>query len=185
MTAQAGGGTARMLLAGFGGQGILFAGKFLSYIGLTAGREVSWLPSYGPEMRGGTANCSVILSDAKIGSPIVDRPDVLVCMNLPSLDRFEGDAAPGALVGYDRSLIARDVRRGDVRAFAVPATQIASDSGFIKLANMVLIGTVLRETGLCDPDGAKAVLEKMMPTGKAALLAANLQALAAGYAFDG
>ncbi len=129
--------THEILLAGFGGQGILFAGKFLAYDGLLEDREVSWLPSYGPEMRGGTCNCSVILSDTKIGSPIVSDPNVLVALNLPSLDKFESTAVPGAKIFVDSSLIDRKVERSDVEAYYIPATKLASDEGLTGLANMI------------------------------------------------
>lgn len=171
----------KFLLAGFGGQGILFLGKFLAYAGLAQGREVSWLPSYGPEMRGGTANCSVILSASRIGSPIVDQPDVLLCMNRPSLDKFEPDIVPGGMLIADSTLIGRDPARADIRAFAMPATQLASDSGMPKLANMILLGRLLRETGLCDLDAAERVLAKIIPEKKKDLLGANMTALRMGY----
>lgn len=108
-----------ILYAGFGGQGILFSGKFLAYEGLIAGKHVSWLPSYGPEMRGGTANCSVIISDEEVGSPIVDKPDVLVVMNLPSLDKYENEVVPGGKIFVDSTLIERKVERTDVDVFYV------------------------------------------------------------------
>ena len=106
--------TCRMLFAGFGGQGILFAGKFLAYKGLIEGKQVSWLPSYGPEMRGGTANCSVIISDEPIGSPIVDKPDVLVAMNLPSLEKYENEVVSGGKIFVDSTMIDKKVDRTDV-----------------------------------------------------------------------
>ena len=105
--------TNQILIAGFGGQGILFAGKFLAYEGLLEDKEVSWLPSYGPEMRGGTANCSVILSDTKVGSPIVSEPDILIAMNLPSLDKYENDTVAGGKIFVDSSLISKKVARTD------------------------------------------------------------------------
>ena len=114
-----------ILLAGFGGQGILFTGKVIAYSGLMEGKEVSWLPSYGPEMRGGTANCSVCLSDAAIGSPLVTNPDVLVAMNLPSLDKFENDVVPGGIIIVDSSIIKKKVERTDVKTIYIPASNIA------------------------------------------------------------
>ena len=119
--------TTNLLFAGFGGQGILFSGKFLAYKGLIEDRQVSWLPSYGPEMRGGTANCSVILSDEPVGSPIVGNPDVLIAMNLPSLDKYEDAVVPGGKIFVDSTLIGRQVRRTDVTTYYIPATQMASD----------------------------------------------------------
>ena len=107
--------TTQYLFAGFGGQGILFSGKFLAYKGLMDGANVSWLPSYGPEMRGGTASCSVIVSDTPVGSPIVSRPDVLIAMNLPSLDKYEETVVPGGTIYVDSTLIERKVQRTDVK----------------------------------------------------------------------
>jgi len=175
--------TTQILLSGFGGQGILFAGKFLASLGLSQEREVSWLPSYGPEMRGGTANCSVILSDVRIGSPIVSKPDVLVCMNLPSLDKFESAVVPGGVLFYDSSLIGRSSGRCDINVFGIPATQLAIDNQTAALANVVLLGKLLRETGLCDEDTAGKVMQGIVPERKQGLLEANLKALALGFRF--
>jgi 2-oxoglutarate ferredoxin oxidoreductase subunit gamma len=110
----------RILIAGFGGQGVLFAGKYLVYSGMLTGHEVSWLPSYGPEMRGGTANCSVIISDTPVGSPIVSQPNILIVMNLPSYDKYEKSAVPGGKVFVDSTLINREASRQDVESFYVP-----------------------------------------------------------------
>ena len=122
--------TTQILIAGFGGQGVLFAGKFLAYKGMTEDLQVSWLPSYGPEMRGGTANCSVILSDMPVGSPIITQPDVLIAMNLPSLLKYMDTVAPGGQIFVDSSLIDAKVTRTDVQVFYIPATQLAKDAGF-------------------------------------------------------
>ncbi|MBQ5890848.1 MAG: 2-oxoacid:acceptor oxidoreductase family protein, partial [Clostridia bacterium] len=138
--------TTQYLFAGFGGQGILFSGKLLAYKGLTDGKNVSWLPSYGPEMRGGTASCSVIISDDAVGSPIVSKPDVLIAMNLPSLDKYEDTVVSGGMIFVDSSLIERKVKRDDVKVFYIPATKLASDNGIAKLANIILMGKVLAET---------------------------------------
>ncbi|MBN1193236.1 MAG: 2-oxoacid:acceptor oxidoreductase family protein, partial [Coriobacteriia bacterium] len=118
-----------LLLAGFGGQGILFAGKLVAYAGLIEGRELSWLPSYGPEMRGGTANCSVCLSDEPIGSPLVVEPDVLVAMNQPSLDKFLHEVVPGGTVIVDSTMVPHVPERDDVSIFRVPATRLAEEAG--------------------------------------------------------
>ena len=130
----------QILIAGFGGQGILFAGKCLAYQGLMEGKEISWLPSYGPEMRGGTANCSVIVADTPVGSPIVSNPDILAVMNLPSLDKYENAAVPGAKIFVDSTLIERKLARTDVTAYYIPATGMARAAGIPTLANMILIG---------------------------------------------
>jgi len=172
-----------ILLAGFGGQGVLFAGKFLAYVGLYGGQEVSWLPSYGAEMRGGTANCSVILSKERIGSPMVPSPDVFVCMNLPSLDKFEKAIAPGGMLLADSSLITREPARKDVVFHSVPATRLASEEGMAKLANMIMIGKLMRESGLCGPGEAERVMRSIIPESRSALVAQNMRAIELGYGF--
>ena len=129
--------TKNILIAGFGGQGVLFAGKFLAYAGLLLDQQVSWLPSYGPEMRGGTANCSVILSDTAVGSPIVSAPDVLIAMNLPSFQKYQPAVQPGGVILMDSTLIGEAPSRSDVTVYAVPATQMASDAGLTSLSNMI------------------------------------------------
>ncbi len=172
--------TTQFLFSGFGGQGILFAGKFLAYKGLIEGKQVSWLPSYGPEMRGGTASCSVIVSDEAVGSPIVSKPDVLIAMNLPSLDRFEGAVAPGGIIFADSTLIERKVTRTDVKAVYVPATKLASDNGFPTLANMILLGKILSELGEFDPAGVEVALTKVIPAKHADMKEINLKALRLG-----
>lgn len=172
--------TTQFLFSGFGGQGILFAGKFLAYKGLIEGKQVSWLPSYGPEMRGGTASCSVIVSDEAVGSPIVSKPDVLIAMNLPSLDRFEGAVTPGGIIFADSTLIERKVTRTDVKAVYVPATKLASDNGFPTLANMILLGKILSELGEFDPAGVEVALTKVIPAKHADMKEINLKALRLG-----
>ena len=172
--------TQKYLLSGFGGQGILFAGKFLAYKGLTAGQQVSWLPSYGPEMRGGTASCSVIVSDESVGSPIVSNPDILVAMNLPSLDKFEPSVVSGGMIFADSTLIERTVARDDVKAFYIPATQLASDNGFPTLANMIIVGKILKELGEFDEDALRAALSKVISAKRADMLETNLKAMKIG-----
>ena len=171
----------QILIAGFGGQGVLFAGKFLAYKGLVQDKQVSWLPSYGPEMRGGTANCSVIISDMPVGSPIITNPDVLVAMNLPSLTKFVDTVVPGGKIIIDSTLIDVKVERSDVQVFYVPATQMAKDAGFSPLANMILTGKVLKEIDAVSFDGNKETLESFIPAKKAGLIDINCKALQAGY----
>ena len=175
--------TTQILIAGFGGQGILFAGKFLAYKGLTEDLQVSWLPSYGPEMRGGTANCSVILSDTPVGSPIIMNPDVLVAMNLPSLQRYIDSVVPGGQVYVDSSLIDVKVERTDVEVFYIPATALAKEAGVSTLANMIMMGHLLEHHPELSFDGTEAVVEKLVPPTKAALVELNLKALGAGRNF--
>ena len=173
--------TTQILLAGFGGQGVLFTGKFLAYKGLVQDKQVSWLPSYGPEMRGGTCNCSVVLSDTPVGSPIITNPDVLVAMNLPSLQKFVNDVVPGGVIILDSTLINAKVEREDVKVCYVPATQLAKDAGYPTLANMILTGKVLKEAEAVAWEGNKETLEAFIPAKKAGLIDANCQALQTGY----
>ena len=172
--------TRQYLFSGFGGQGILFAGKFLAYKGLTENKQVSWLPSYGPEMRGGTASCSVIVSDEAVGSPIVSNPDVLVAMNLPSLDRYEASVVPGGTIFMHSTLIERAVKRTDVNVVAVPATALAGENGFPTLANMILIGAVLEKFGENSAEGVEKALGKVISAKHADMLDINKKAMRLG-----
>ncbi len=173
-------GQLNVLLAGFGGQGILFAGKLIAEAGLVEGREISWLPSYGPEMRGGTANCSVCLSDEPIGSPLVLEPDVLVAMNQPSLDKFIDSVVPGGTVIVDSTMVSSVPRRDDVKVFEVPATKMAEEAGLKGLGNVVLVGKLLREIGFCGIEALESALEKSVPPKRQHLLEPNKRALALG-----
>ena len=173
--------TTQILFAGFGGQGILFSGKFLAYKGLMEDLQVSWLPSYGPEMRGGTANCSIILSDTPVGSPIITEPDVLVAMNLPSLQKFVDAVVPGGKIFVDSTLIGAKVERTDVEVFYIPATQMAKDEGVATLANMILMGKVMKESNAVSFEGNKQTLEEFIPAKRANLIDANCRALQLGY----
>ena len=177
--------TTEVLIAGFGGQGILFAGKFLAYAALLQNRNVSWLPSYGPEMRGGTANCSIILSDVQVGSPIVSKPDILVAMNLPSLDKYEQEAKPGASIFVDTSLISRKVERTDVNVYYIPATQMSTDNGLDTLANMILLGHVIEKTKVIPEEMIRPALEKVVSARHAWLLEKNIEALELGKNYKG
>lgn len=172
--------TTQFLFSGFGGQGILFAGKFVAYKGLTEDKQVSWLPSYGPEMRGGTASCSVIISDEPVGSPIVSKPDVLVALNLPSLDKFENDVKPGGYIFADSTLIERKVNRDDVNVFYIPATGLASDNGIPTLANMIVMGKMLKELGDYTQEGIENGLAKVISAKRADMKELNVKALELG-----
>jgi len=172
--------TTQILIAGFGGQGILFSGKFIAYKGLMEELQVSWLPSYGPEMRGGTANCNVILSDDPVGSPIITTPDVLIAMNLPSLQKYVDTVAKGGQIYIDSSLINAKVERDDVDVFYVPATQMAKDEGISTLANMIIVGNLLENHPELSFDGVAEVVEKLVPPKKAALKELNMKALELG-----
>ena len=170
-----------IIIAGFGGQGVLSMGKILAYSGIMQDQEVAWMPSYGPEMRGGTANCSVIVSDEPIGSPIVGKPDVLVAMNLPSLDKYENEVVPGGKIFVDSTLISRKVERTDVDVFYIPSTQIANEQGISTLANMIMTGKVLKEVEALGFDGIDAPLSKVVSARHQDLLEVNKSALKLGY----
>ncbi len=173
--------TTEYLFAGFGGQGILFAGKFAAYKGLIENKQVSWLPSYGPEMRGGTASCSVIIGDEPVGSPIVSKPDVLIAMNLPSLDRYEDSVVPGGMIFADSSLIERKVKRDDVKVFYIPATKLADENGIGKLANMIIVGKILKEMDEYNEESVIAALKKVVSAKHADMLDINLKAIKTGF----
>ena len=175
--------TTQVLIAGFGGQGILFAGKFLAYKGLMEDLQVSWLPSYGPEMRGGTANCNVILSETPVGSPIVTNPDVLIAMNLPSLLKYVNSVVPGGQIYVDSTLIDTKIERTDVEVFYIPATQMAKDNGIATLANMVIVGHLLEHNPELSFNGVDAVVTKLVPPAKAALVELNMNALNLGKSY--
>ena len=172
--------TTQILIAGFGGQGILFAGKFLAYKGLLEEKQVSWLPSYGPEMRGGTANCNVILSETPVGSPIVTAPDVLIAMNLPSLEKYVDTVVPGGQIYLDSSLIHYEVKRTDVQVFPIPATALAKENGIDSLANMIILGSLLENQPELSFDGVEAVVSSLVPPKKAELIELNMKALNLG-----
>ena len=177
--------TTQILIAGFGGQGILFAGKFLAYKGLLEDLQVSWLPSYGPEMRGGTANCNVVLSDDPVGSPIVTDPDVLIAMNLPSLEKYVNAVVPGGQIYVDSTLISAKVERTDVSVFYIPATKMANDAGVPTLANMVMMGHVLQHNPELSFNGTEVTVQKLVPPKKAQLVELNMKALEAGRDYEG
>ena len=175
--------TYETVMAGFGGQGLLFSGKVLAYAGLLEGRELSWLPSYGPEMRGGTCNCSVIISDEPVGSPIIAHPNVLMVMNEPSLDKFEDSVAPGGTIFVDSSLIARKVRRTDVDVVYIPATQMATEMEATSLANMIILGAIVEKLGCVKSGTMLDALKHTISARKANLLDLNLKAVEAGRRF--
>ena len=172
--------TLNILLAGFGGQGILFAGKVMAYAGMMEGKEISWLPSYGPEMRGGTANCSVCISDEKIGSPLVTNPDILIAMNLPSLEKFENDVVPGGTIIVDSSIIHKKVERDDVKTIYLDASSMAEENGLKGAANMVILGRMFAETSFCSYENLERGLRKSVPARKAYLVDSNLKAIGLG-----
>ncbi len=171
-----------ILFAGFGGQGILFSGKVLAYAGLVDGKNVSWLPSYGPEMRGGAANCSVCLSEKEVGSPLVVNPNVFIAMNVPSFDKFIDAVEPGGIVIVDSYLIDKKVERDDVTVFYVPATKLAEENGIKGLANIILLGKLHKELAFCADEILDAALLKCIPPRKAEMIEKNRTALKIGMA---
>lgn len=176
--------TTKTVIAGFGGQGILFAGKFLAYSGLMAGKEVSWLPSYGPEMRGGTANCSVIISDDPVGSPIIPNPDVAVVMNLPSYDKYEAAVAPGGQLYVDSTLIDSKSKRDDISVYYIPATKIATDNGVPTLANMIILGMLIKHNEAFSYDYVEPAMKKVVSEKRKELFDLNLKAVSYGYNYE-
>jgi 2-oxoglutarate ferredoxin oxidoreductase subunit gamma len=172
--------TYEIVLAGFGGQGILFLGKMIALAGMYDGKEVSWIPSYGPEMRGGTANCSVVVSDRRIGSPVVSHPNVMVAMNRPSMEKFESKMQSGGDLLINRTLIEIPHTRTDIRATYLEITGIASELGNPRLANLVALGGLIGRVGLVSREAVVEALKKELSGKKAALLDLNLKALDAG-----
>jgi 2-oxoglutarate ferredoxin oxidoreductase subunit gamma len=172
-----------VVIAGFGGQGVLFAGQILAFAGMDSGKEVTWMPSYGPEMRGGTANCTVIIADEEIGSPLVRHPKAAIIMNLPSLDKYEPMVASGGFLIANASLVNREVTRVDINSLFVPANEIAESIGNRRLANIVLLGALLVKMPVLPLEAIKEALNNHLPERHRRLLPTNLQALQQGAAF--
>jgi len=172
--------TYEIILSGFGGQGILFLGKMIALAGMIDGKEVSWIPSYGPEMRGGTANCSVVVSDRRIGTPVVTHPNVLVAMNRPSLEKFESTMQPGGHLLINKTLIEIPHTRQDIDVTYLEITGLAGELGNPRLANVVALGGLIGRVGLVSRDAVIEALKKELSGKKAALLDLNLKALDAG-----
>ena len=170
----------KIVLAGFGGQGVLFAGKVIAYTGLIGDREVSWLPSYGPEMRGGTANCSVIVSDEPVASPLVDKADIIVAMNRPSLDKFEEHVKPGGVLVINSSIIDRKAVRDDITVVYCDANGIAEQVGNPKGANVAILGAVMAKADVTSLDSMMEAIRIELGEKKARFLEGNKKALQAG-----
>jgi len=169
-----------VIMAGFGGQGILLIGKMLAYAGMHEGKEVSWLPSYGPEMRGGTCNCTVVISDKTVGSPVIQSPRAVLAMNLPSLEKFEPNVRPGGLLLINSSLINRGSARDDVEVVQVPANEIANELGNPRGANMVALGAYLGASGAVGVEEVEQVIRETF-AGKPTVVDVNIEALHRGY----
>lgn len=172
-----------IIISGFGGQGTLFSGQVLAYAALDSGRNVTWIPSYGPEMRGGTAHCTVIISNEAIGSPIVRNPDIVVALNLPSLDKYESLIQTGGLLVANASLINREVQRPDIDAIHIPANEIAEKIGNMRLANMVAVGAMIETRSILSIKDLENALKEHLPERHKKLLPANFEALQKGADF--
>jgi 2-oxoglutarate ferredoxin oxidoreductase subunit gamma len=172
-----------IIISGFGGQGTLFAGQVLAYAALDAGKHVTWIPSYGPEMRGGTARCTVTISDEEIGSPLTRNPAIVLAMNLPSLDKYEPQMPSGGLLIVNSSLINRDIRRDDLRGYAIPAATMAEDIGNSRLSNMVMVGALLEAEEILPLDVVKNALKEHIPARHQKTLPDNFEAMDQGAAF--
>lgn len=169
-----------LTIAGFGGQGVMVIGQLLSYAGMHEGKNVSWIPAYGPEMRGGTANCSVVISAEPIGSPIVTEPTTAIVMNRPSMDRFEPMLRPGGLLIYNSSLIDRKPERTDIRVIAVPAVDIARELGSDRVANMCVLGAYLAATHVVASESVAECLKEVLPARRHNLIPLNIEAINRG-----
>jgi 2-oxoglutarate ferredoxin oxidoreductase subunit gamma len=173
--------TTRVIMAGFGGQGVVLIGTLLAHAGMVEGQHTTYFPSYGAEMRGGTANCSVIVSDAEIASPVVTRPDCIVAMNVASLDKFESSVRPGGTIFINSSLVEQRVKRQDLTEIRIPANQIAEELGSPRAANMVMLGGLIKKTGAVKLDSAIQSLSKVLSERAMALLDLNIKALGKGF----
>lgn len=172
-----------IVIAGFGGQGVLFAGQVLTYAAMDAGKEVTWIPSYGPEMRGGTANCTVIIADEEIGSPLVRNPRAVIVMNLPSLDKYEPLVARSGVLIVNASLVNRMTQREDLQVVYIPANEIAEDLGDRRLTNIVMVGALLEVMPILSLGAVEKSLSEHLPERHKHLLELNVKALQAGARF--
>ncbi|SHK06128.1 2-oxoacid:acceptor oxidoreductase family protein [Desulforamulus aeronauticus] len=169
-----------VLIAGFGGQGVLSTGQLLAYAGMIENKQVAWIPSYGPEMRGGTANCGITISDEPISSPLVTEPTTLIVMNRPSLDKFEKSVVPGGLILINSSLVDQKVTRQDLQVLEIPANRIAEELGNTKVANNIILGVLIELTGIVSLEAVVESLKKVLPARRHNLIPVNQQALEKG-----
>jgi 2-oxoglutarate ferredoxin oxidoreductase subunit gamma len=173
-----------IIMAGFGGQGIMSMGQLLTYAGMLEGKKVAWIPSYGPEMRGGTANCTVIVSPWEISSPVIHEPNSLIVMNRPSLEKFAPKVTGGGLLLFNSSLIQVRPTRKDIRVFAIPTNELAEQLKNQRVANMVMLGAFLEQTKAVSMEAVMASLEKVIPVSRHHLLELNRNALKLGANFQ-
>jgi 2-oxoglutarate ferredoxin oxidoreductase subunit gamma len=169
-----------VIFAGFGGQGVLFGGQLLAYAGMDEGKEVTWIPSYGPEMRGGTANCTVVVSDEEIGSPIIHKPTAVIAMNRPSLDKYESLVKPGGVLVVNTSMVDRKATRKDIKVIEVNANEAAEKLGDQKMANMVMLGALLAALPFLPVESIEKALKAHLPERHHKLLPKNYEALELG-----
>jgi 2-oxoglutarate ferredoxin oxidoreductase subunit gamma len=172
-----------IIIAGFGGQGVLFAGQLLAYAALAEGKETTWIPSYGPEMRGGTANCTVVIADDEIGSPMVRNPQAVIALNLPSLDKYEKLVAPGGVLVVNTSMVDRKATRKDIKVVEIPGNEIAEKLGEKRMTNMVLLGGLLANLPVLPIAAIEKALKEHLPERHQKLLPLNSQALQEGAKF--
>jgi len=170
-----------IIIAGFGGQGVLFGGQVLAYAAMDSGKQVTWIPSYGPEMRGGTANCTVIIADDEIGSPLVKNPPLVIALNLPSFDKYEELLASGGTLIVNQSMVDRGPKRTDINVILVPCNEIAEEIGDKKLMNMVAVGALLTALPELSVKDVEKALEGHLPARHKHLLPKNYEALKRGF----
>lgn len=170
-----------IIIAGFGGQGVLFGGQVLTYAAMDAGKEVTWIPSYGPEMRGGTANCTIVIADEEIGSPLVKNPPLAIALNLPSFDKYEELLQPGGTLVVNQSMVDRAAKREDIHVIFVPCNEIAEEIGDKRLLNMVAVGALLSALPEVTLKDVEKALEAHLPARHKHLLQMNYEALKRGF----
>ncbi len=168
------------IFSGFGGQGALFAGQLLAYAAMDDGKHVTWIPSYGPEMRGGTAHCTVVVSDEEIGSPLVGHPAYVAALNNPSAEKYEALLATGGHLLYNASIVSHRTTRADIRDLAIPASDVAAALGNARLTNMVMLGALVQDSGVLPLDDVERALDLHLPARRRDLLELNKQALRRG-----
>lgn len=173
-----------IVIAGFGGQGVLFAGQLLAYAAMDSGMETTWIPSYGPEMRGGTANCTVIVADEEIGAPVVRNPQAVIAMNRPSLDKYEPLIKPGGVLVVNSSMVDRTPERDDIIVVTIPGNEIAEELGSRRLTNMVLLGGLFKALPVLPLEAIEKALAEHLPERHKKLLPQNYQALRAGANYE-
>ena len=171
-----------ILIAGFGGQGVLFAGQVLAYAGMDTGHEVTWIPSYGPEMRGGTANCTVVIADEEIGSPLVQYPPAVIALNLPSFDKYEKTVQAGGVLIVNESMVDRKAKRTDITVIYVPGNEMAEACGDHRMLNMVMTGALLAAFPVLKVEDVKAALKAHLPAKHQKLIPNNFDAMDKGFA---